>query len=79
MGVGTVKNLTLLKAKQPHVSLSSHVGLFLKSTTPVLYSGFSHIYEPPKFYVVRVTYVLLEYTYQRPKLGEMDFLKKSLK
>lgn len=54
MGVGTVKNRTLLKAKQPHVSLSSHVGLFLKSTTPVLYSGFPHIYEPSKFYIVRV-------------------------
>lgn len=66
------KPYIILKAKQPHVSLSAYWGIFLKkSRTPVLYSGFSHILEPSKVSVVRVAYGLLGYTYLRPKLGEM--------
>lgn len=37
MGLGIVKNLALLKAKQPHVSLSAHLGLFL-NIGPLSYS-----------------------------------------
>lgn len=48
MGEETVKNLALLKAKQPHVSLSAHLGLLFKVGTLL------HIHEPPKFYVVSV-------------------------
>lgn len=37
MGLEIVKNLALLKAKQPHVSLSAHLGLFL-NIGPLSYS-----------------------------------------
>lgn len=37
MGLGIVKNLALLKAKEPHVSLSAQLGLFL-NIGPLSYS-----------------------------------------